>query len=143
MNDAIRDFFHRYQQLFQDSIDGDVDAQALSRCYASEFIAAGPHGVAAGKNDPQFADIMRAGYARYRASGMTRMALRDIRVDAIDPLHCLAHVGWRATYARPERDDVHIDFEVHYLVQVKDAAPRVFGWIAGDEQEVLRRHGIA
>jgi len=49
--------------------------------------------VAAGKNDPQFADLMRAG----------------------------------------------IDFEVHYLVQVKDGAPRVFGWIAGDEQEVRHR----
>jgi len=143
MNDVVHQFFDRYRQLFQDGIDGTVDTDALSRCYAREFIAAGPQGVLGGKNDAQFVGALRAGYARYRAIGTRRMAVRAIRVDAIDALHCLAHVDWRATYARPGRDDVDIDFQVHYLMQFADGEPAIFGWIAGDEQEVLRRHGIA
>jgi hypothetical protein len=35
-----------------------------------------------------------------------------------------------------------IDFDVHYLVQQLNAEPKVFGWISGDEQALLREHGI-
>jgi hypothetical protein len=52
-------------------------------------------------------------------------------------------VAWTATYARPSQPDVAIDFEVHYLVQQLDGAPpQVFGWVSGDEQALLRQHGI-
>lgn len=142
MNDAVHEFFHRYQRLFQDGIAGRVDADALSRCYAAEFIAAVPQGVMAGKNDSQLIAVMRAGYARYRAIGTRGMAIRGIAIDAIDALHCLAHVAWRATYARQGRDDLDIDFDVHYLLRLADGKPQIFGWVSGDEQEVLRRHGI-
>jgi hypothetical protein len=29
------------------------------------------------------------------------------------------------------------------LVQVLNQAPKVFGWVSGDEQALLRAHGIA
>ncbi|MFT4193768.1 hypothetical protein [Ottowia sp.] len=62
----------------------------------------------------------------------------------MDEHHGVARVAWTALYARPSRPDVAIDFEVHYLVQMLDGAqPRVFGWVSGDEQALLRQHGIA
>lgn len=35
-----------------------------------------------------------------------------------------------------------IDFDVHYLVQLLGGEPRVFAWVSGDEQALLREHGI-
>ncbi|MOA64116.1 hypothetical protein D3C78_1900710 [compost metagenome] len=55
----------------------------------------------------------------------------------------MAHVAWTATYARKDQPDVAIDFDVHYFVQTLDReAPKVFGWVTGDEQALLREHGI-
>lgn len=46
--------------------------------------------------------------------------------------------------SRQERlqPDVAIDFDVHYLVQQLGAQPKVFGWVSGDEQALLKEHGI-
>ena len=60
----------------------------------------------------------------------------------MDEHHCVAHVAWRATYARKGQPDVGIDFDVHYLVQQLGAEPKVFGWVSGDEQALLREHGV-
>ncbi|CAH2402864.1 hypothetical protein [Mesorhizobium ventifaucium] len=46
---------------------------------------------------------------------------------------------YAAAFIRP---DVTIDFDVHYLVQKLAGEPKIFGWVSGDEQEVLRKHGI-
>ncbi len=85
---------------------------------------------------------MTEGFARYRAIGTKEMRLRGLRVSPIDEHHCVAHVTWRATYARKDEPDVTIDFDVHYLVQKLGAGPQVFGWVSGDEQAVLKEHGI-
>lgn len=70
------------------------------------------------------------------------MRVRSLRVSTIDALHGMAHVEWSATYLRKDGTNVTIDFAVHYLVQMQDGAPKVFGWISGDEQALLRQHGI-
>jgi hypothetical protein len=95
-----------------------------------------------GKNDDRFRQVMTQGYARYRALGTKAMRIRDIRLAPLDAHHCLAHVAWTATYARKNQPDAAIDFEVHYLVQRLNEEPKVFGWIAGDEQALLKQHGI-
>ena len=43
---------------------------------------------------------------------------------------------------RKDRPDVAIDFDVHYFIQTLDREPKVFGWVSGDEQALLRKHGI-
>ncbi len=70
------------------------------------------------------------------------MRIRDVRLSPIDEQHCVAHVAWTATYARKDQRDVTIDFDVHYFVRMLDGEPKVFGWVSGDEQALLRRHGI-
>jgi hypothetical protein len=54
----------------------------------------------------------------------------------------VAHVAWTATYARKDQPDVTIDFDVHYFVRTLDGKSKVFGWVSGDEQALLRKHGI-
>jgi hypothetical protein len=95
-----------------------------------------------GKNDEQLTQVMAQGYERYRAMGTKEVRLRDVRISPIDGHHCVAHVAWRATYARPGREDVAIDFDVHYFIQKLDEEPKVFGWVSGDEEALLRQRGV-
>ncbi|MGE3149305.1 MAG: nuclear transport factor 2 family protein [Pseudorhodoplanes sp.] len=142
METSIRKFFERYESFFNQCLHGDIDMDEVGSLYASEFIAASPIGVMAGKNDAQFKQVMAQGYARYRAIGTKEMRLRNVRLSSIDEHHCMAHVAWTATYAREGQSDVSIDFDVHYFIQNLDEEPKVFGWVSGDEQALLQKHGI-
>lgn len=142
MERAVRKLFERYAGVFNQSLHGAIDLDAVASLYASAFIAASPAGVLTGQNDDHLKDAMTQGYARYRAMGTREMRLRDVVVAPIDEHHCIAHVAWTATYARPDRTDAAIDFDVHYFVQILDEEPKVFGWVSGDEQALLKEHGI-
>jgi hypothetical protein len=85
---------------------------------------------------------MERGYAHYRAIGTKEMRIQELQITPIDDLHCLARVGWKAIYERKGAPDVEIDFDVHYLVQNLDGNPKIFGWVTGDEEATLRKHGI-
>ncbi|RWB34988.1 MAG: nuclear transport factor 2 family protein [Mesorhizobium sp.] len=142
MEAQVRKLFERYEQLFRKSLAGDADMDEVTSVYASAFIAASPAGVMVGKNDDELKQVMEQGYAHYRAIGTKEMRIRDVRISPIDEHHCVAHVAWTSSYARKDRPDVTIDFDVHYLVQKLGGDPKIFGWVSGDEQEVLRKHGI-
>ena len=142
MENAVRKLFERYESFFNRSLDGNPSMDEVALLYASDFIAASPAGVMTGKNDDQLKQVMTQGYARYRAIGTKGMRIRHIRLSPIDQHHCVAHVAWTATYARKDQSDTTIDFDVHYLVQKLDGDAKVFGWVSGDEQALLREHGI-
>ncbi|QRZ12712.1 nuclear transport factor 2 family protein [Paracoccus methylovorus] len=142
MEDTVRQFFTRYERLFGQALAGQADMQDIAALYAPEFVAASPAGVRAGRNDDQLKQAMAQGYEHYRAIGTKAMTIREIRLSPMDALHCVAHVSWRAVYDRGEAPDVQIEFEVHYLVQILDGTPKVFGWVSGDEQALLKQHGI-
>lgn len=142
MEASVKRFFERYERFFNRSLAGDTDMEEAAALYASEFIAASPAGVMTGKNDDQLRQVMAQGYERYRAIGTKEMRIRDIRLSPMDDHHCVARVAWTATYARKGQPDVAIDFDVHYFVQKLAEEPKVFGWVSGDEQALLKKHGI-
>jgi hypothetical protein len=142
MEESVRKLFERYESLFNQSLGGDIDMVEVASLYASDFIAASPAGVMAGKNDDQLKKVITHGYAHYRAIGTKNMGIRNVRIAPIDEYHCVAHVAWTGTYARQDRADVAIDFDVHYLVQKLNGEPKVFGWVSGDEHALLRKHHI-
>jgi hypothetical protein len=142
MEAAVKALFDRYESVFNRAIGGDADLEALGSLYAPEFIAASPAGVMAGRNDDQMKQAMTQGYTHYREIGTQEMRIRDIRVSPVDDHHCVAHVAWRAIYARPDLPETAIDFDVHYLVQKLAEDAKVFGWISGDEQALLKERGI-
>ncbi|MCY1261294.1 hypothetical protein D9M68_795060 [compost metagenome] len=142
METSVRKLFDRYESFFNRSLGGDMDMDEVASLYAPEFIGAAPAGVRSGKNDEQFRQALEQGFAHYRTMGTKEMHIRNVRLSPIDEHHCLAHVAWTATYARQDQPDAAIDFDVHYFVQKLDGEPKVFGWVTGDEQELLRQHGI-
>jgi hypothetical protein len=142
METEVRKLFERYEKSFEKSLGGDADMDEIASFYASEFIAASPAGIRAGKNDEQLRKVMAQGHTHYRAIGTKEMRMRGMRISPMDEHHCVAHVAWTATYARKDQPDVSIEFDVHYLVQELDGQPKIFGWISGDEQAVLKKHGL-
>jgi hypothetical protein len=142
MEEAVRELFARYEQAFDRALRGAIDMDEVAALYATAFIGASPAGVLTSANDDQFRKVMAEGYAHYRAVGTKAMRIRELRILPIDAHHCIAHVDWTGAYARKDRPDVEIDFAVHYLVQKLAGDAKVFGWITGDEQALLRAHGI-
>ena len=142
MEASVRKLFERYERLFNQALSGDVDVREVAALYAPCFIAATPTGVMNGRNNDQLKQVMAQGYARYRAIGTKEMRIRDVRVSPLDDLHAVAQVAWTGTYARKNQPDLAIDFDVHYFVRTVDGRSKVFGWVSGDEQELLRKHGI-
>ena len=138
----IRQFFEHYERVFNRSLADDTDLNEVAALYASAFIAASPTGVITGKNDETLKQMMAQSYARYRAMGTRRMALREVATSPIDAQHCLAHVAWTGTYARKDQADVAIHFDVHYFIQMLDGEPKVFGWVSGDEEALLKQHSV-
>jgi len=139
---SIKTLFERYERFFKQALAGDMDQEEAASLYASEFIAATPAGIMTGKNDEHFRATMAQGYDYYRSIGTKEMRIRNVRTSPIDERHCVAHVAWTAVYARQGEPDVVIDFDVHYLVQDLHGEPKIFGWISGDEQAVLKERGI-
>lgn len=140
--EALERFFERYERFFMQSLNGELNGQEMSELYATEFIAASPLGVLTGKNDENFQNALSNGYEQYRKIGTKGMRIRSVRMQPIDEIHCVADVSWTASYEKPDNQQIDIDFDVYYLMQELNGTLRVFGWISGDEQEVLKQYGV-
>ena len=141
MKKEVIALFDRYQDQTNAALAGHPDMDAIGDLYEDAFIGASPGGVMAGRKDDEFTKAVAAGFAKYRQIGTRRMDVRNIQVELIDPLHALARVDWRATYD-VKGAQKEIDFTNTYLTRVTNGRARVFGWITGDEDAELRKHGI-
>lgn len=140
--DALETFFQQYERFFMQSLSGGVDGDEVSELYAPEFIAASPIGVLTGKNDAGFRKVLSDGYEQYRKIGTKGMRVRGVEMSQIDDHHCVANVAWTASYEIANKQQVDIDFDVHYLMQELSGKLRIFGWISGNEQELLKQYGV-
>lgn len=138
---AVERLFDSYADIFNAALNGKPDLDALADLYEDSFIGAAPMGVMVGSKGEAFEKAMSAGFDRSRKIGTKSMAIRRVRVEHVDDLHAVARVDWRATY---ETDDGQklIDFTNAYLTRTEGGRARVFGWITGDEEAELRKHGI-
>jgi hypothetical protein len=142
MEASLRKLFERYERLFRQSSGGDKGMEEVAALYASDFIAATTAGVMTGKNGDQLKQVIAQSYAHYRAIGTKDMRIRNVRLSPIDEHHCVARVAWTVTYAHKDQSDLATDFDVHYFVQTLAGASKVFGWVSGDEQALLRKYGV-
>jgi hypothetical protein len=82
-------------------------------------------------------------YAHYRRIGTQRMEIRGLAISPLDDFHVLARTHWWSSYRRKSGDVVEIEFDNTYLLHVAvGKAPKIFAYITGDEQQVLKDHGL-
>ena len=140
----IEVFFAEYAARFNRSLQDPpvVDVDGVLASFADCFIEASPLGVNCGKNDEQFREVIPQGYAFYRSIGTTAMNVKGVDVTPLDELHAMARVHWESRYRRQDGGEERIEFDVIYFLQTLDGQPKVFAYITGDEQKVLREHGL-
>lgn len=142
MEEAVQNLFRRYERFFAQGLAGDFDETAARALYAPEFIAAWSGGVKAGKNNGALIKALRKDLERNRELGTQAMRAQRVDISPIGAHHVVALVAWAATYRRDDLPETVIEFDVHYLVQLENGEAKVFGWVVGDEQALLKQHGV-
>jgi hypothetical protein len=138
----IERFFQDYVAAFNRSLGESPDFETIQAAFAPCFVAAGPTGVICGQNDDSFREILEQGYAFYRSIGTRSMTLLSIDLTPIDANHQMARVFYSSEYQRRDGDLVTIDFDVIYMLHIENATTQIFAYVAGDEQALLREHGL-
>ena len=86
--------------------------------------------------------LYRRDTKRYRSLSTKSIKVERIENHEIDDCHLIARVRWHSMCQKPGTDGTYIPSEVKYLLEKRDGDLKVFGWIKGDEEAVLKFHGI-
>jgi hypothetical protein len=70
------------------------------------------------------------------------MHIRSKEITTLDHLHSMVKVGWQYTAKKKDATQVVIDFDVYYFLSHVGGEPKIFAYITGDEQKLLKEHGL-
>lgn len=139
----IDDFFNQYRDIFNIAIQADVpDIERAAGLYSECFIGANPSGVQCGRNDQQLRDFLLQGYAFYKDIGITSMEIASKEITILDDFHTMIKIRWKSSFIRMDDSRGSIEFENIYFTQTKENQHKVFAWITGNEQAVLKEYGL-
>jgi len=138
----LKEFFREYEVRFNKAMAGTIDTEATANVFASCFIEANPFGVNCGKNDDQFRAMIPKGYEFYRSIGTKSMKIASLKITSLDDYHSMAKAHWQAIYNKKDGSEESIEFDVIYFVQGINDQLKIFAYITGDEQGVLRERGL-
>ncbi len=142
METKLNAFFDEYEKIFNQALNDKVDVQATVSKFATCFTEASPAGIICGNNDDEFKKRIPMGYEFYKSIGTQSMRIRSKIITPIDELHSMTKVDWSASYRKKDGKEEIIDFSVFYLTQLQNGEPKIFAYITGDEQKVLKERGI-
>jgi hypothetical protein len=140
--EIIDRFFDAYAGRFNDALEGTADVDETMNAFAPCFVEASPAGIRCSNNDDKFREAIPKGYKFYRNIGTQSMNIRSKELTILDELHVLVKVDWQAHYKKKNSEKEVIDFTVFYLLQVQNEQPKIFCYVTGDEQKVLKAHGL-
>jgi hypothetical protein len=134
--EMLRDYFRRYAR-----VSLGPEPEKLADFYDTSFLAAGPKGGAAFKNDESFLVWLRELRAFNVKSGLISMAVDGIGETPVGGGYTLATVTWAATFQRT--GDTPIRFSISYLLRESEASLKVAAYISHEDQEdAMRAHGL-
>jgi hypothetical protein len=142
---VIRLFFEAYQARMNDALKDPpkIDSAKTVAAFAKYFVGTNPSSVSGGRNGWLFRFMIPRGYAFYRKIGTERMEVRGLRVAPIDDYHAMAHTHWWSSYRRKSGEMVEIEFDNIYMLHIPQGGePKIFAYVTGDEQQVLKDHGL-
>jgi hypothetical protein len=142
-NQPIHHFFSAYEQRFNDVLQGkEPDIKGVINSFADYFVESSPAGVICGKNDSSFKEAVPKGYEAYKSMGMQSMTITSLDINKLDELHYMVNVKWQAKAIKKDKRSVTINFEIIYFLRSKDDELKIFAYITGDEQKVLKEYGL-
>jgi len=139
----IEDFFNQYSATFNNAIRvASPDIEQTAGLYSDHFIGANPLGIQCGKNDKELRDFLLKGYAFYKEIGIISMDIVSKEITILDEFHTMTKVRWKSNFIKKDNSKGSIEFENIYFTQTKEDQHKVFAWITGDEQAVLKESGL-
>lgn len=144
IDQKLQGFFAAYAERFNQALGDppEIDASASVHAFADYVVGASPAGITGGKNDQEFQNQIAQGIQWYRKIGTRSMKILSLTITSLDEYHSLVKVQWEARYRKKDATETQIVFDVIYLVQVLSGKTKIFAYITGDEQKVLREHGL-
>lgn len=141
INQEIRQFFSDYEQAFADGLAGKPDIKTTCGAFAHSFVEASQLGVQGYTNDNVFKDNIAKGFEFYRSIGTKTMVIDTMDITQIDAYHYQVKAHWKAHYTQVKLE-LDLEFDVIYMVQHLNNELEIFAYINGDEQLLLRKHGL-
>lgn len=139
MKDKIQAFFAAYEKRFNDAITGQAaDVEGTADAFADYFVESSPAGVIGGKNDEQFRERIPQGFEFYKKIGTESMKIGQLDITEIDEFHAMVKVHWISAY----KGDRKIEFDVFYFLTLLHDTVKVFAYVTGDEQKLLKEYGL-
>ncbi len=134
--DEFREYFRRYATVSLGS-----EPEKLAAFYDQSFLAAGPQGGAAFRNDATFLDWLRQVHDFNTASGMTSMTPEDVVPVRVSADYTLVTVRWAATFQ--SSGGAAIRFSVSYLLREEEAGYKVAAYVSHEDQDdAMRAQGL-
>ena len=135
-DDQFREYFRRYATVSLGS-----EPEKLAEFYDQSFLAAGPKGGAAFRNDAAFLDWLRQVHDFNLKTGMTSMAVEDVDQTRVSADYTLVAVRWAATFRKS--GDAPIRFTISYLLRESESGYKVAAYVSHEDQEdAMRAHGL-
>jgi hypothetical protein len=135
-DDDIREYFLQYARVSFGS-----EPEKLAEFYDDSFLAAGPKGGAAFRNDAAFLDWLRQIHEFNAQTGMTSMAPEAVEQIAVSADYTLATVRWAATFRK--LGDEPVRFSISYLLRDSGSRYLVAAYVSHEDQEdAMRAHGL-
>lgn len=139
----IETFFQAYATRVNHALAGQkVNPKEVSASFADFFVESSPQGVVGGKNGWMFRRMIPKGFARYRKMGITAMLIQAKDIHFIDDLHAMTTIRWQSVYNKKDGTPASIVFSVTYLLTTINDSCKIFAYITGDEEKVLKEHGL-
>lgn len=139
----LTDFFNLYAYRFNNAIKGESpDIEGTAESFSNCFVSANPLGVIGGSNNEDFRTAMSQGYAFYKSIGVTSMDIVSMEIIILNEFHELTKILWKCSYTKKDSSKGIIEFENFYFTQTKQNEPKIFAYITGDEQAVLKENGL-
>jgi hypothetical protein len=121
---------------------GEPDIDETADSFASDFIAASPSGIVHGKNDEKFRTAIGEGWTFYKDIGIQTMDIHSLQITILDNFHAIVKVHWNSSFVRKDNSKGDLAFDVFYVLNKSGDNIRIFAYITGDEQQVLRDEGL-
>ena len=140
----IKEFFGEYAARFNRLIHhpSEEDFRAVADSFTPCVIAANPAGVSCRENDAKLLETIQQGFVFYRSIGTQSMNVTSLDITPLDDYHAMVKVFWNSRYLKQDNSEIQIDFDLIYLLSFTEKTPKIFAYIVGDEQQVLREHGL-
>lgn len=140
----VRAFFADYEALVNRALQPqpDIDLDAAVAVYADWLLEANPSGVICFHNDEAFRSAVPQLFESQRALGAQSMKIGTLKLTRLDDYHTMAKIHWDTVYRAADGREVHIDFSETYFVQTREGTTKIFAYIAGDQDQLLKDSGL-